>query len=621
MTLTPMSQALAGVGLIALCLSGAATAGGICNPKSGISTIGLEYVSSACPAGENSQIDYQVNAFECKNGQISRYAVYGSSYLTPASLSNTANQVPSNTFRAYRNRLGTHFLMVHKNYKGTLKLDDSGQAVTPAVALSTSAACGVAYVPPAPDRNPGACDENCTNPINGGWRGNKYQALVDYQARHPIPFEFGWHYNSQRLPFLMYPGDPRYTPNLPLLGFDKDFAINIAVGTYSEQPPVSQLPPSTPGVAGSWQTSYSRYLVQLASDNVALRRDDGKTFGFRLVAGQWKGQADESGRLSQIAGQGWSYVNPQGDTERYDLRGKLTGLTKLGGQTLSFGYNGAGQLSQIGDAFGNQLTLVYDSAGKLQKLTDAANGNTVYAYDGNGMLSSVTYPDNSVRRYEYNNALFPTALTDIFDESNQGSAKWTYDAQGRATSSAHGLGQQGQETDRSDVTYLSDTQYNVTTAQGGVYQFTVADVVGTKRIVSRQRAGAASTLGYDANGNVSNRTDFNGTSTTYVYDLTRNLETSRTEAAGTPQARTTTTTWHPTLRLPATITEPGRVTEFNYDPNGNLLSKKVTADGVSRTQSWSYLANGLLDTATDARGKVTRYTYDAQGNLATVTNP
>ncbi|WP_018749422.1 RHS repeat protein [Chitiniphilus shinanonensis] len=117
------------------------------------------------------------------------------------------------------------------------------------------------------------------------------------------------------------------------------------------------------------------------------------------------------------------------------------------------------------------------------------------------------------------------------------------------------------------------------------------------------------------------RLDFNGVKNTYSYEANSWRETARTEAAGTPQARTITTTWHPTLRLPATLTEPGRVTEFSYDPNGNLLSKKVTADGVSRTQSWSYLANGLLDTATDARGKVTRYTYDAQGNLATVTNP
>ena len=47
---------------------------------------------------------------------------------------------------------------------------------------------------------------------------------------------------------------------------------------------------------------------------------------------------------------------------------------------------------------------------------------------------------------------------------------------------------------------------------------------------------------YDANGNIASKTDFNGNRTTYSYDLTRNLETSRTEASGTALARTINTT-------------------------------------------------------------------------------
>ena len=52
---------------------------------------------------------------------------------------------------------------------------------------------------------------------------------------------------------------------------------------------------------------------------------------------------------------------------------------------------------------------------------------------------------------------------------------------------------------------------------------------------------------YDANGNIASRTDFDGHQTTYVYDMTRNLETSRTEGlttagVATPATRTITTT-------------------------------------------------------------------------------
>ncbi|OPD89894.1 hypothetical protein AO966_04270, partial [Pseudomonas aeruginosa] len=55
--------------------------------------------------------------------------------------------------------------------------------------------------------------------------------------------------------------------------------------------------------------------------------------------------------------------------------------------------------------------------------------------------------------------------------------------------------------------------------------------------------------------------DSRGNLTTYQYNA-RGLETSRTEAAGTAQARTITTDWHPTLFLPVQVSEPGRITRY-----------------------------------------------------------
>ena len=99
---------------------------------------------------------------------------------------------------------------------------------------------------------------------------------------------------------------------------------------------------------------------------------------------------------------------------------------------------------------------------------------------------------------------------------------------------------------------------------------------------------SGSSRNYDANGNLASGTDYRGTLTTYVFDAARNLETSRTEASGTPQARTITTTWHPTYRLPATITEPSGVagvnlvTTYTYDPSGNVTKKNLTAGSLVR---------------------------------------
>ncbi len=51
------------------------------------------------------------------------------------------------------------------------------------------------------------------------------------------------------------------------------------------------------------------------------------------------------------------------------------------------------------------------------------------------------------------------------------------------------------------------------------------------------------------------------------------MELSRTEADGTPEARTVTTEWHPDFRLPMRISEADKITEFSYDAQGRLLSR------------------------------------------------
>lgn len=161
---------------------------------------------------------------------------------------------------------------------------------------------------------------------------------------------------------------------------------------------------------------------------------------------------------------------------------------------------------------------------------------------------------------------------------------------------------------------------------------------------------------HDANGNISSRVDFNGRETRYVFDLSRNLETSRTEAYGTPKARTTTTQWHATFRLPTQIDEPNRRTTFTHDTNGNVLTRTVTdlsvTPNVART--WTYTYNSLgqvltengprtdvtdvttytyyscstgyqcrqVETITNAAGHITTYnTYNAHGQPLTITDP
>ena len=149
--------------------------------------------------------------------------------------------------------------------------------------------------------------------------------------------------------------------------------------------------------------------------------------------------------------------------------------------------------------------------------------------------------------------------------------------------------------------------------------------------------GWNATYTFDVNGNLASSTDFAGNKTLYTFDLARNLEISRTEAAGTSLARTITTQWHPVYRLPTRITAPSgvvgvsEVTDFNYDPQGNLLQRTVTAGTIVRQWTNTYNARGQVLTADGPRtdvADVTTYTYYGatdpctfcRGNVRTVAN-
>ncbi|RMM03860.1 YD repeat-containing protein [Pseudomonas savastanoi] len=72
------------------------------------------------------------------------------------------------------------------------------------------------------------------------------------------------------------------------------------------------------------------------------------------------------------------------------------------------------------------------------------------------------------------------------------------------------------------------------------------------------------------------KTDAKGLVTTYTYD-DRGLEVSRTEASGTPVARTITTEWDPARFLPVKTVDDQRITSYRYDDQGREISRQSVA--------------------------------------------
>ena len=168
-----------------------------------------------------------------------------------------------------------------------------------------------------------------------------------------------------------------------------------------------------------------------------------------------------------------------------------------------------------------------------------------------------------------------------------------------------------------------------------VYKFTTLENVPKVTEADRQAGSnfpaATSTYTYDANGYTASYTDWNGNQTRYVNDA-HGQPLTITEAAGTPQARTTTVTYLSNFHLPQQIVAPGVTTSFTYDANGEVLTRTATdttestipysTNGQSRTWTYTY-ANSLMTSVktprTDLNGLST-ITYDSSGSVTAVTN-
>ncbi len=250
-------------------------------------------------------------------------------------------------------------------------------------------------------------------------------------------------------------------------------------------------------------------------------------------------------------------------------------------------------LIRVTDTLGRQLNFTYDANSRISTLTDPTGGLYHYAYDANNNLASVTYPDGNSKTYHYENTGFPHALTGITDENGNRYATYTYDAQGRATSTEHAGG-----AERVSLAYNADGSTTVTDALNTARTYNFQTILGVVKSTGQSQPGgsgcgaSASAFTYDANGNVASRTDFNGHRTNYTYDLTRNLETSRTEGltaagANTPATRTVTTVWHPTFRLPVQIINADQQTTYTYNRRGDITQKTIKDLAANTTRSWN----------------------------------
>ena len=600
---------------------------------------------------------------------------------------------------------------------GGLSYDARGNCV-PQCPYGTASDNGVCKRPGDDPGNNGGCPPGgCKvgNPINPG-AGIKFERIPLYRGNGPYPLQLDLFYNSRSISSVTPP-----LRNLPTGNFGSAWiadhmrylvAASTAPGVVPpsakvQHPDGKLLTFSRVGSTNEYTSAIPAFphkLTRLIENNIFVgwRYTNNATdeTEFYDPYGSFMTMANRQGLAQSIGyadGQGGIYYaanSPTASQPRPAAYGAPECTPPSPGWHLANGGTPtAGRVLCMSDPFGRQLNFRYDAQGRIIAVADPAGHPIEFEYDGetaerwNGtsdplpnLLTRINGGDFAVRTLHYNerahinnNVSCPLPLTRGLPEQLTGTSDsfgdrvrtWTYDCQGRATGSDKGDGSFDKSTLAHDTPAPGQVTLTEETAGGNttrVLNFTTLNgiVRATGTTAPCIDCGPSASIGYDANGHVASRIDWNGNLTCYTTD-SRGRETKKVEGLGgttcpgttKPETRTITTAWHADWRLPTQVAEPLLITTYVYGAanatnpgeRGNLLSRteQPTTDatgaagfgavngGVARTSTFSYDATGQVLTANGSRtdvADVTTFAYHAvndpdlgkRANPATVTN-
>jgi RHS repeat-associated protein len=274
------------------------------------------------------------------------------------------------------------------------------------------------------------------------------------------------------------------------------------------------------------------------------------------------------------------------------------------GGVTTYSYNNDHQLKIITRADSQMIALDYDTAGRIAKVI-TSSPTLDYGYDAAGRLASVTNSNGPSLSYAYDGSLL-TRQTWTGEVS--GSVGFTYDNDLRVTSEngiAFGYDDDGLLTSGGALTLQRDTQTGLVT---GTTLASISDA-WTYNTFGEPMTHAVSIAGSEALREV------------YTRDDAGRI----TQIAESVSGATSTTaySYDSAGRLAAVTRDSQPAASYGYDANGNRSGgtyddqdRLLTLGGTTYT----YTKNGELATKSDTSG-VTEYKYDPFGNLQTVLLP
>ena len=385
----------------------------------------------------------------------------------------------------------------------------------------------------------------------------------------------------------------------------------------------------------------------------------GRAFYFQEeTVGLYKGVFHERSFVKAEA-EGYVWYRLNGTRYGFTASGKIICIEDEKANRLSVAYDAQDRVATVSDtANGSVFTFGYNANGLLESITGpvttAVSGGVwvTYGYDAGQNLTSVTYADGSGFTYGYTDPNDVHNLTEKRNKANHQLNTWGYDDQDRCVSN---FSVQGRGV---SIDYVSESQVAVTDAYGTVRTYTFGDVGDRKRLTALQgnavapyTSSNAIRWAYDDSMRLIEVEYANGTINHYQdYDERGNPGTVKL-AAGSPEERTITFTYHSDMNVPLTRTEASvlqaggnKVTIWDYDDDYNVVPNENPANTLSRIVEQGYTRDASVAIvpyeyvtiiSTNSRGQilsvdgplagsddVTSLTYDsASGDLLTVTRP
>ncbi len=356
-----------------------------------------------------------------------------------------------------------------------------------------------------------------------------------------------------------------------------------------------------------WTFSYGESLTERADGSVLYREADGTEHVFEPDgAGGYTAPPGKYLTLTKEA-DGFRMRTQEGLVSELTADGRLTALSEPNGNTVTLGYDAAGNLATVTDAAGRTvLTVTTDASGRITRIEDLAGRTVEYAYTGSD-LTSVTDTVGETWTYSYDSAHNLIGRSDPLGNADT----YAYDTHDRCYKHVDPTG--AEET----FSYASRGSRAVLTDRRGFDTYVEFDERG-RATLEADPLGNAKRSTWDQDNNRLTTTDPRGGTTTRTFDDQGNVLTETD-----PLGNTTTYTYEPQFNQVATTTDStGHTVTNSYDSSGNLVETSQVVGGETLTETFTYDATGLLESRTDARGQTTTFTFDpTKGSLESQTDP